>query len=113
MNVRAGVVNEDARLDVPVRIDVAVATSAGDAAVHLVSVILEIHQPDRFAALVSSDIADPANHVFALRRRRHQVHVRIISDRHIVEIPAELDAFADQEVQKNVRTPNVRRDQSS
>ena len=77
-----------------------VASASGDAPVHLVPVILKIHEPDGFTALIASDLANSVEDIFSLLRRRHQTDVSILPHRHIMEIPGELDALADQEIQK-------------
>ena len=94
-DVRVGVVDEHARIDVAVGVDVQVAAAAGDASADILAVVLEVHGEDR---LGRADFADAVIHVLALLRVRQELRRGVVADRHIVEIPDEARAEAADEV---------------
>lgn len=102
LDVRARIVDEDARLDIAVRIDVAVLARAGDAAADELAVVLEVDGENRFAALYAADFADAVQHVGALLRRRQQVERGFVAHGHVVEVPREPRALVDEHVEEFV-----------
>ncbi len=87
LDVDVGVVNKDAGLHVAAGVDVAIHTAAGDAAAHVLAVILEVHGKDRLAALDGADLADALEHVLALLDGRAKVDRGALADGHVVEVP--------------------------
>ena len=94
------VVDKDARLRVPVGVDVEIIPSAGDAAVHIFPVVLEVHGKEPFSVL---QIANGANAVFrgeSLLRRGEQLHGSVVSYGHVVEIEGVASAFIYHKIDK-------------
>ena len=81
--------NKHAGIDVAVRIDMQIPSSAGNAAFGEFAVILEIHAEDRLGLPVFPDLMID---ILSLFRSEHQFRHRILSDRHIVEIPDKVSA---------------------
>lgn len=102
VDVGAGIMDKYARFDVAVRVDMAVVAAAGDAAVDVLAVVLEVDGKNRLAAFGAADFTDAANHVGALLGCRQEVQGSIVADRHVMEIPREPDALLDEEVQEFV-----------
>ena len=55
--------DEDARFDVAIGVDMAVIAAASDAAVDELAIVLEIDGENRLATLYAADFADPAYHI--------------------------------------------------
>ena len=91
------IVDEDTRIDIPVRVDVQISASAGDAAANISSVILEVHHEQR---VVVTELINASVHFDSLLRSRKQGYIRVISDRHIMEVPDEIDTGLNQLVQE-------------
>ena len=73
MDVGVGVVDKDAGLHVASRVDVGVLTAAGNAAVDVLAVVLEVDAEDGLAAGVAADLAD-ASYTHAARRSASGQH---------------------------------------
>ena len=70
------IVDEDIRIDIPVRVDVQISASAGDAAANISSVILEVHHEQR---VVVTELINASVHFDSLLRSRKQGYIRVIS----------------------------------
>jgi hypothetical protein len=90
MDIGVRVVDERARLDIAVGVDVHVAASAGDAAVDVLAVVPEVHRENRFGI---AEFANLMIHEFALFRRHHQIGGSVDTDRHVREEPGEFRAL--------------------
>ena len=69
VDVGAGVVDEDARFDVAVGVDMAIIAAAGDTAIDELAVVLEVDGEYRLAAFDAADFTDAAYHIGPLFRR--------------------------------------------
>ena len=99
-NVRIRIMDEGTRIDVAVRIDVKVSSSAGNASVNVFAVILEIDDEQR----IFRTILPHAVHGFhPLFRCRQQLRRSIVAHRHVVEEPGEEGTHILQAVQKFLR----------
>ncbi len=96
------VMNEHTGLRVAVGVDVEIVPPSGDAAADILAVVLEIHRVELDVAVVRTDLTDPVDHVPALLHRRHQIQHRVLSDRHVVEVEAEVRALVRQHPQEAV-----------
>ena len=94
--------NEHTRLYIAVCIDVHVIPSSGNTASDKLTVILKIHCKDLFAALFSTDLADSVIHVLSLLLRRKQFRRRLISNRHIVEVPGITAPLLDDHIEERI-----------
>ena len=94
--------DEDAGLHVAAGVDVAVRTAAGDAAAHVLAVVLEVHGEDGLATLDGTDLADAVEHVLALLDRGHEVGIGAVADGHVVEVPRIAAALGDDQVHELV-----------
>ena len=107
LDVGVAVMDEYAGLCVSGRVDVEVLTAAGDAAVHILTVILEIHGEELNVALRVTDMTDALDDFHTLLRSRKQVGNRVVADRHIVEEEAEAGALLRQEAEELVAGDGV------
>lgn len=92
-DIRAGIMDEYARLHIAVGIDMAIVPSACNAAAYKLSIILEVHGIDWLAAFHCPDFPYPVVHVLSLLLRWKKFRRRIVSHRHIMEIPGKPAAF--------------------
>ncbi len=88
--------DERARFDVAVRVDMQIGFSSRDAAVHILAVVPEIHGENR---LCLAEFADLMIHEFALVRGRYQIRHGVRADRDVGENPREQTALANQKVE--------------
>ncbi len=95
-DVAVRVVDERARLDVAVRVDMQVAAAARDAAVHILAVVPEVHGENR---LRPAELADLVVHELALVCGRNQVCHGVYPYGHICEHPCELAALVNQKIE--------------
>ena len=100
VNIGIRVVNKHAGFRVAVGVDVEVVSSAGNAAVHVFPVVLEVHGKEAFPM---GKIADGPNAIF----RRHPLfgggqkfYRRVVSYGHVVEIQGVATAFVHHELNK-------------
>ena len=98
LDVCSGVVDEHAGLNVTAGIDVAVHASAGNAAAHVLAIVLEVHGEDLLAALDAAHLANAILHVRALLDSGHQIGIGTGADRHVMEVPDETAALVDDHV---------------
>ena len=98
VDVRVGVVDKDAGLHVARRVDVGILAAAGNAAVDVLAVVLEVNAEDRLAAGVAADLAHAVDHILTLLGVQHQVNVCTVADGHIVEVPVEAHTVADEHI---------------
>ena len=101
-DIRAGIVDKHAGLHVARGIDVAVDAAAGYAAAGKLAVVLEVDAVELLAAGDAANFPDAVLHVGALLRRQQQVGGGIDAHGHIVEVPGEHAALADQQVEELV-----------
>ena len=101
-DICAGIVNKHAGLHVARRIDVAVDAAAGYAAAGKLAVVLEVDAVELLAAGDAANFTDAVLHIGALLRRQQQVGGGIDAHGHIVEVPCEHAALADQQVEEFV-----------
>ena len=66
MDVGTRVMDKYARLCITVCIDVEVVTSTGDTSSNELTIVLEVHCIDGFAAFPATDFTDTFNHVLTL-----------------------------------------------
>ena len=99
LDVGVGVVDEDARLHVTLGVDVAEHAAAGDAATHVLAVVLEVHREDGLAAGDATHLTDAVQHVLALLDGGHEVGVGALPHRHVVEVPGPAGTLVDDEVE--------------
>ena len=86
-DIRAGIMDEYARLHIAVGIDMAIVPSACNAAAYKLSIILEVHGIDWLATFHCPDFPYPVVHVLSLLLRWKKFRRRIVSHRHIMEEP--------------------------
>lgn len=98
MDVGAGVMDEYAGLHIAVGVDVSILAAAGDTAVNVLAVVLEVNAENLLAAGKAADLAYTLDHVLTLFGIQHQVNVSTIADGHIVEVPVEAHAVADEHI---------------
>ena len=98
VDVRVGVVDKDAGLNVARRVDVGILAAAGNAAVDVLAVVLEVDAENRLAASVAADLSHAVDHILALLGVQHQVNVCTVTDGHIVEVPVEAYTVADEHI---------------
>ena len=101
-DIRAGIVDKNAGLHVARGIDVAIDAAAGYAAAGKLAVVLEVDAVELLAAGKSANFPDAILHIGALLRRQQQVGGGIDAHGHIVEVPREHAALADQQVEEFV-----------
>lgn len=99
--------DEDARFDVAIGVDMAVIAAASDTAVDELAIVLEIDGENRLATLYAADFADPAYHIGPLFFCRQQVQRGVVADGHIMEVPRKPDVLLDEQVQEFVRRDGV------
>lgn len=87
--------DEHARVNIAVCVDMQISASAGNAALHILSIILEIHSEQR---LFCTKPADRMINIFSLLRGQQKIRRCIIANRHVVEEPNEVSAQVDQMV---------------
>ena len=92
--------DKDAGLHIAGRIDVAVDAPAGHAAARKLAVILEVDAVELLAAGHTADLPHTVFHVGALLGGQQQIGGGAHADRHIVEVPGEDAALADEQIQK-------------
>ena len=68
MDVGVGVVDKDARLHIAGGVDVGILATAGNAAVDVLAIVLEVDAEDGLAAGVAADLAYTVDHFHAARR---------------------------------------------
>ena len=86
-DIHVGIVNEYTRITISICINMEITSSACHTSSYIFCIVLEIHSKDRFGF---PHFANLMIHIFSLFRRRHQFRNRIISYRHIMEIPYEI-----------------------
>ena len=69
-----------------------ILAAAGDTAVNVLAVVLEVNAENLLAAGKAADLAYTLDHVLTLFGIQHQVNVSTIADGHIVEVPVEAHA---------------------
>ena len=79
-----------------------IVPASGDASADVLAVVLEIHGEEFDVRLRSPDLADAADHVFALLYGRHQLRSGVVADRHQVEVEAEARTLLLQQVEERV-----------
>ena len=92
--------NEHAGVHITVGIDVQIPAAAGNTATHILRVVLEVHGEQGLLRPVLPDAvigSDP------LLRRGQQLRRSVIAHRHIVEVPNEIAAQADQLIEERLR----------
>ena len=103
LDIGTGIMDEYTRFHVAIGVDMAIVPATGYTSVNILTVVLEIDGKNRFTAFDTADFADTAYHIGPLFFRRHQVRRRVVTDGHIMEIPGEISALADQQVEKIIR----------
>ena len=98
MDVGTGVMDEYAGLHIAVGVDVSILAYAGDTAVNVLAVVLEVNAENLLASGKAADLAYTLDHVLTLFGIQHQVNVSTIADGHIVEVPVEAHAVADEHI---------------
>ena len=102
MDVGAGVMDEYAGLHISGRIDMCVLPPSCNTSVDIFAVILEVNAENLLTTGQATDLANSVDHILSLLCVQHQIHVCTITDRHIMEVPVETDAVADQHVDELV-----------
>lgn len=97
VDVHVGVMDEHAGLHVALGVDMQVPSAAGNAAAHVLCVVLEVHAEDGLALTVG---ADSVVHLLALLRVREQLQGGVTAHGHIVEEPHEESAAVDHKVKE-------------
>ena len=106
-DIRAGIMDEYARLHIAVGIDMAIVPSACNAAAYKLSIILEVHGIDWLATFHCPDFPYPVVHVLSLLLRWKKFRRRIVSHRHIMEIPGKPAAFFYNQIQEFIRSHRI------
>ena len=70
-----------------------ILAAAGNAAVNVLAVILEVDAEDRLAAGKAADLTDAVDHVLALLGVEHQIDIRAVTDGHVMEVPVEANTM--------------------
>ena len=96
--------DKDAWIDITVCVDVQVSAAGCYASADIPSVILEVHHEQR---VIVTEVIDASVYLFSLLRIRKQGDIRVISDRHVVEVPDEEDSELNQLVQELCRGDGV------
>ena len=104
MDVVVGVMDEGARLDVAVGVDVQVAAAAGDAAVDVLAIVPEVHREDRLGAAIGTDLVE---HLGPLVGGGDQSRHGVGADGHVGEQPGELGAHVDHPVEVALAADDV------
>ena len=98
MDIGVGVVDKDAGLHIAGRVDMGILAAAGNAAVNVLAVILEVDAEDRLAAGKAADLTDAVDHVLALLGVEHQIDIGTVTDGHVMEVPVEANTMADEHI---------------
>ena len=96
--------DEGARLDVTLRVDVQIPSPAGDAALHIFPVVPEIQREQR---LCRAEIADLMVHKFALPSGHHEVRHGVLPNRHVREEPRKFCTLIDQIIDEFLATDHL------
>ena len=86
MDIAVGIMDKYAGFHVSLCVDVQVIPPSGDAAAHILGVVLEVHGKDRFRL---TEFPNTVVNGFSLFRRGKKIHSGVVSNRHVVEEPAE------------------------
>ena len=94
--------DEDAGLHIARGVDVAVDAAAGHAAAGELAVVLEVDGVELLAAGDAPDLPDTVLHIAPLLGIQQQVGRRAHAHGHVVEVPSEVAALADEHIQELV-----------
>lgn len=86
MDVHIGIVDEHTRLHITCSVDMQIVPAPGDAAAHILGIVLEVHAEN---GLGLTEPAHPLIDCFPLLRRGQQSGDGLVAHRHIVEEPHE------------------------
>ena len=92
-DVGVGVVDEDAGVHIAIGVDVEVAPPAGDAAAHILRVVLEVHGEE---GLLRPELPDAAIDRLPLLRGGQQLRRGVVAHGHVVEVPDEVGPHPDE-----------------
>ena len=81
----------------------AVGTPTGNAALHELAVVLEVHGKDGLTSLKAAHLSYAAKHVLALLDRGNEISARSVTDRHVVEEPRPSAPLLYDEVEELIR----------
>ena len=95
-DVGVGVMGENARVHIALRVDVQVAAPAGNTAAHELAVVLEV---EREQGLGLAHLTDETVQVLTLLGVGHQARGRVHANRHVREYPGEQRALVDKVVE--------------